>query len=47
MPEPEDIQAEETATAPEAEDIEVVAHGDLDETALGEDPVCYTNNSSF
>jgi|HubBroStandDraft_1064217.scaffolds.fasta_scaffold163589_3 hypothetical protein len=46
MPEPEDITPEDTATEPEPEDIEVVAHGDLDESAL-DDKICYTNNSSL
>lgn len=43
MPEPEDIQAEETATVPEVEDIEVVPHGQPDESYIN-DPLCYTNN---
>lgn len=46
MPEPEDIKAEDTTATPESEDIEVVAHGDLDESAL-DDNVCYTNNRPF
>lgn len=43
MPEPEDIKPEDT-TAPEPEEIEVVAHGDPDELAEG---TCYTNNSAL